>query len=271
MGVGDFFKGAAGAITNSLGMTGTRDNKQAAQNVNDYKTDLNAGQGVYEDRIGQLGNYSNVLNNQNYYGGAQDSFRNQQSVFGQQQQAFQNQQQASQMLYNQATGQTPSVADLQMQMGLGNANNQVQSAMLSQQGGINPGLSQRNMLNAQAMQNAQIVGQGQVARAGEVAQAQQMYNTTLGNISGQANAMGQTAAGMTNQQTQLGQYLYNQGQNNLNYQTNNANNLQQTNATNAQNILAGQQGNLAAAAQSNAAQAAAMGQTVKSLAGAVAI
>lgn len=267
MGVGGFFKGIGGAITNSLGLTGTRDNEAGKANVNSYKGIVGAGQDAYNRDMGQFRNESWGLANNNYMAGAQDNFKQQQGAYGQAQDAFNAQRGASQMLYNQATGQTPSVADLQMQQGLGNANNQVQSAMLSQQGGVNPGLSQRNMLNAQAMQNAQIVGQGQAARAGEIAQAQQMYNQTLGNISGQANAMGQTAAGMTNQQMQMGQFGYDQGQNDLNYKTNNANNMQMVNATNAQNILAAQQGNLGAAAASNAAQAKAMGNTLKSAGG----
>jgi hypothetical protein len=267
MSVGGWIKGAVGAVTNSLGLTGTRDNKQGAANVHAYQNTLQNGQNDYNASLGQFSNDSNNLANQNFMSGAQNSFAQQQQNYGQQQDAYKAQQGASQMLYNQATGQTPSVADLQMQQGLGNANNQVQSTMLSQQGGVNPGLSQRNMLNAQAAQNASIVGQGQVARAGEINQAQQMYNQALAGISGQANAMGQTAANMTNQQQALGQFQYDQGQNNLNYQTGIAGNKQQVNATNAQNVLAGQQGNLGAAAQSNAAQAAAMGQTMKSVGG----
>jgi hypothetical protein len=267
MSLGSLLKGGLGAITNSLGLTGSRDNEAGKGNVRDYKGTLGAGQSAYSGTLGTLSNNSNNLANQNFLGGAEDSFRQQQANYGQQQDAFNAQRGASQMLYNQATGATPSVADLQMQAGLGNANNQVQSAMLSQQGGMSPGLSQRNMLNAQAMQNAQIVGQGQAARAGEVAQAQQMYNQTLGNISGQANAMGQTAANMTNQQQAMGQFRYGQGTDNLNYQTANANNLQSVNATNAQNLLAAQQGNLGAAAASNQAQAKAMGNTLKSVGG----
>lgn len=253
-------------ITGALGITGSRDNDQGNWNVQQYGDTLKQGQDRYGAELDAGNRANNQLAGNNYLQGADNNFLQQQQNFGQQQQAYNNQQQASRMLYNQATGATPSVADMTMQQGLGNANNQVQSAMLSQQGGMSPGLSQRNMLDAQAIQNASIVGQGQINRAGEIAQAQQAYNSTLGNISGQANAMGSTLSGMTNQQMGMGQSRYNQGRDALSYYTGNANNRQSTNATNAQNLLAGQQGNLAAAAQSNQAQAKAMGQTLSSAA-----
>lgn len=281
MGLGSFFKGIGGAIGGALGITGSRNNAAGERNVAAYGDDLKGGEDAYRQQLGGLNSASNQLANNNYMAGAQNSFGQQQAAFGTQQNAYGNQQDAyraqqgaSQMLYNQATGNTPSVADIQMQAGLGNANNQVQSAAYSQQGGISPGLTQRNMLGAQAAQNAAIVGQGMATRANEINTAQTNYNAamqglsgTAANMSNSANALGQTAAGMTNQQMNMGEFGYQQGQNNLNYQTANANNLQQVNATNAQNLLAGQQGNIAAATAANAAQSAAMGQTLKSVGG----
>lgn len=253
-----------------FGGESTRDNDQAQAYTDTYQNQLTKNTGNYDQSMANsLAGFqnsalinsgtSNQLAATNYMGGAQQAYQNQLANYGQQQQA-------SQMLYNQATGQAPSAADIQMQAGLGNANNQVQSAALSQQGGIAPGLSQRNMLGAQAVQNANIVSQGAAMRAQELQAAQGMYANQLSN-------MGQTAAGMTNQQQSLGAFAYNQGQTNLGYQTQlnnqmygnaaqNASLRQQAAANNLSNAYNAQMGNVTQTTAANAAQAQALGHTV---------
>jgi hypothetical protein len=120
----------------------------------------------------------------NYYGNAA-------SVYGQQQQA-------AQMLQNQANGTAPSAAQIQMGLGLGQANQQAQAAALSQQGGVLSGNTQRNMLNAQSMNSQNVLGQTGALRAQEQVSGQQAYAQLLSN--------------MQNQQLQQGQLQYRQGQ-----------------------------------------------------------
>lgn len=255
-----------------LGFDSNRDNEAAGAQTDAYQTALQGNTRNYDQsmaqQIGQYRNsalanssYSNDLANTNYMQGAQQAYQNQLANYGQQQNA-------SQMLYNQATGQAPSAADLQMQAGLGNANNQVQSAALSQQGGVAPGLSQRNMLGAQAVQNANIVSQGAAMRAQELQSAQSMYANQLSN-------MGQTAQGLTNTQQGLGQFAYAQGQNNLNYQmasnnqmyqnaAQNASLRQQAHANNLGAAYNARMGNITDQTAANKNQAAALGHTIQS-------
>lgn len=200
-----WYNDLANAAMTAVGAKSSRDNEgfQNATNTFNEATDRN-----YQNYLGNAADLklnAARVNGQNWQAGTQEAYQNQLAN-------YQQQQGAAGMLYNQATGNTPSVADLQMQAGLGLANNQVQSAMLSQQGGVMPGLSQRNMLNAQAMQNAGIVGQGQIARAGEMNAAQQNYAALLGQ-------MGQTAAGMTGVQNTMGQQQYQQAMDYQNYRT----------------------------------------------------
>ncbi len=234
----------------------TRDNNAGNQQVQGLTTGLNNASGTYTNTTNHLNGLSNQLANQNYMGGAQQAY-------GQQQANYAQQGQAASMLYNQATGNMPSAADMQMQQGLGNANNQVQSAALSQQGGISPGLSQRNMLGAQALQNSAIVGQGMQTRAQETAAGQTAYAGALGQMASTGQNMFQNQYGM-------GQQQYQQGQNNLGYQTQTASNQLQAQSGASQNIFNGAQGNLAAQTQSQQAATAALGNTISSAAGFVA-
>jgi len=212
-----------------------------------------ANQGNLVNWAGQqtgLNQDSNNIANTNWNQDAQNQFQYQQANYN-------DQQHAASLLYNQATGNAPSMADLQMQAGLGQANNSVQSAMLSQQGGVAPGLSQRNMLNAQAAQNAQIVSSGQANRAQELSTAQNNYANLLGN-------MGQTAAGMTNQQNTMGQQNYNQHVTNLGYQTNANDTSQALNAANNATNYAASMANVAGQSAANTAQFGAAGNDVAS-------
>jgi hypothetical protein len=201
MGLGSWFK----SIGHALGGGSSYDEKGSQSNVNTYKTNLGNLNSQSQQTATGLNSYSHQLAGQNYMAGAQNAYQQQLANYGQQQGA-------ASMLYNQATGQTASPADIQMQSGLANANNQAQSAAYSQQGGVSPGLTQRNMLNSQAQTNASIVNQGAAMRAQETQAAQQNYASMLGQ-------MGQTAAGMTNQQQNMGQFQYGQGQNDLSFQS----------------------------------------------------
>lgn len=155
----------------------------------------------------------------NYYGTANQ-------VYGQQQQA-------AQMLQNQANGTAPSAANIQMQQGLGQANQQAQSAALSQQGGVLSGNTQRNMLNAQAANSQGIIGQTASQRATDQLNAQNAYSNLLG--------------GMQTQQQALGTAQYHQGQDYLTTQQNLAkstldanNNARNTNYNDTNSYLTGQ-------------------------------
>lgn len=269
-----FFGGLLGSVGNFLGATSSRDNGRAqgltdtygnnlTNLTNSYNANTDSAFNTYRNAANANGNYSNMLGSTNYMGGAQDAYQNQVANYNQQQNA-------SQLLYNQATGQAASAADLQMQAGLGNANNQVQSAAYSQQGGISPGLTQRNMLGAQAIQNANIVGQGAALRAQEQAQAQQAYASQLNN-------MGLTADRMTAAQQSLGDFAYRQGQANLNYQSANNQNIygaqsnmynaqQNVGATNLTNGYNSQMSNLDANWKANQQQAQALGHTLSAAA-----
>lgn len=241
----DSFKGVFGG--------NVRDNNAGNAQVGALTSGLNNASGDFVNQTNGLNSQSQALAGQNYYGGAQNAYQ-------QQQQNYQQQNNAAAMLYNQATGTAPSAADMQMQQGIANANNAVQSSMLSQQGGISPGLSQRNMLNAQAMQNAGIVGQGAAMRAQETAAAQQAYSGALGQMASTANAM-------YGNQMALGQANYQQGQNNLGYLTQTANNQNQVRTGAVQNIFNGAQGNLAGETASKQQAVAALGNTISSAAG----
>lgn len=234
-----------------LGFSSSRDNGRGHAITNTYGDQSSAYQGTWD-----LANDANIAqNNQlagtNYQAGAQGAYQNQVSNYAQQQQA-------AGMLYNQATGAAPSQADLQMQAGLGQANNSIQSAALSQQGGVASGLSQRNMLNAQAAQNASIVSAGQSNRAAELNQAQNNYSSMLGQ-------MGQTAAGMTSMQNTMGQQNYQQAQNALNYNTSAAQQSLSNHNTYAANMLNAQMSDIDANYKANLQQNQAMGNTVDAI------
>lgn len=149
----------------------------------------------------------------NFYGNAQ-------TVYGQQQQA-------AGMLQNQANGTAPSAAEIQMGLGLGQANQQAQSAALSQQGGVLSGNTQRNMLSAQAANSQNVLGQTGALRAQEQVSGQQAYAQLLSQMQGQQQQQG-------NLQYQQGQN-YLQTQQGLNQATYNANT--QAGQTRASNIL----------------------------------
>lgn len=168
-----------------------RDDDQAAHSV--YQANLANSNALnsYYNNAGNNLTLANSLAGRNYYGNAAQ-------VYGQQQNA-------ASMLQAQANGTAPSAAQIQMGLGLGQANQQAQSAALSQQGGVLSGNTQRNMLNAEAMNSQNVLGQTAALRAQEQVSGQQQY----------ANLLGQ----MQNQQQQQGQLQYNQGQNLLNYNT----------------------------------------------------
>jgi len=236
------------ALLGSAGINSTWEADAANQAAAAQAANNQAALQNWQSNQQNLQNYSGNIANTNYMQGAQNQFQYQQANYN-------DQQTAAGMLYNQATGNAPSMADLQMQAGLGQANNSVQSAMLSQQGGVSPGLSQRNMLNAQALQNAGIVSTGQANRAQELSTAQNNYSTLLGN-------MGQTAAGMTQTQQNLGLQDYNQHVANLGYQTTANNTTQANNTANNATNYAASMANVAGQSAANTAQYAAAGNDV---------
>lgn len=254
------------AIGKVLGTSSNRDNAGTLAATNTYNNAAQASNDGWNQNQAYLNNVSNNINATNYQGGAQDAYGNQVDALNTAKANYGQQQTAAGMLYNQATGQAASAADIQMQQGLGTANNQAQSAAYSQQGGVSPGLTQRNMLGAQAAQNASIVGQGSAMRAQEQQAAQAQYANQLQGMGNQANAMGQTAAGMTSMQNQLGQEQYNQAQTNLGYLTQSGNQANQNAQSTAQNIHNSTMQNLDGKWAAQKDQTASLGNTLSSAA-----
>jgi len=234
------------------GLGSSRDNGRGHAITDTYGDQTSANLGNWQ-------NAQNSLNAQNQQIGATDWWGNTQNAYQNQVANYNQQQTAAGMLYNQATGAAPSAADLQMQAGLGNANNQVQSAALSQQGGVAPGLSQRNMLNAQAAQNAAIVSSGQANRATELNNAQNNYTTALGN-------MGATAQNMTNTQNAIANQAYGAARDTQNYATSaNQQGLSNWNTYSA-NVLNAQMSDIDANYKAQLQQNQNLGNTVSSAA-----
>jgi hypothetical protein len=100
-----------------------------------------------------------------------------------------NQASATNLIGQTAAGNGPSLARANMQAGLSQQANQIQSQSMSNQGNTGGGLSQRNMLNAQA--NA---GNSMVQNAGTASVAEQLGSQA--NYASAANA--QTQGQMTN-------------------------------------------------------------------------
>jgi hypothetical protein len=227
------------ALGAGFGLTSARNNSAAAAATNNANASNDQLYGDYQSANNQNTALSTQLANANYMQGAQNVYNQQQN--------------AAQMLYNQAAGNAPSASQLQMQAGLANANNQAQSVALANQGGMNPGATQRNLLSAQAQQDASIVSQGMATRAAEQAQQQQAYNGILST--------------MQNQQQNMGGFAYQQGQNNLNYQAQAAQNAYQLGFNRNQANLNNAVGNINQAGQAVAAQGAALNKTLESAAG----
>lgn len=202
----------------------------------------------YGDALGTYtaGNNANqVLNTQlgntNYYGTAQQ-------VYGQQQGAANS-------LLQAANGNVASAAQLQMQQGLGQANQQAQSAALSQQGGVLSGNTQRNMLNAQAANSQNVLGQSAILRAQEQATARDQYASLLNSMQTQQQAQGQAQ--------------YNQGQNMLNTGIGLQGQQYQNDINNYQQVYNNRMGNYSAQAAANVAGMNAGANLLKSGASAV--
>lgn len=113
-----------------------------------------------------------AMNNGQYFGDASGDYGKQQD--------------AANMLNLAAQGQAPSAAAIQMQNGQNAANAQIQSAAMQHQGGVAPGLTQRNMNVAQAGLNDQIIGQGAALRATEQATARQQYSDAITKMRAQS-------------------------------------------------------------------------------------
>lgn len=161
-----------------------RDDDAAKKATLDANSDWKNSTADFGAQSANLGGLAAQYAGSDYYGNARD-------VYGQQQGA-------AQMLQNQANGTAPSAAEIQMGLGLGQANQQAQAAALSQQGGVLSGNTQRNMLNAQAANSQSVIGQAASMRAQEQAAGQTAYSQLLSN--------------MQQQQQQQGNLQYQQGQ-----------------------------------------------------------
>lgn len=222
------------SLTNLLGITSTRDNDLATAQTNTAANQLGMAYGNYDTQNQGDLTQNATIGATNYYGNAQQ-------VYGQQQQAANS-------LQAYANGTAPSAAQGQMLLGLGAANQQAQSAALSQQGGVMPGLTQRNMLMAQAQNSQNVLGQSAILRAQEQQQGTAAYNQVLGT--------------MQNQQQQQGTLQLQQQQQALAAQAGlHAANLQAAQGT-TQLRYGDQMGNINGQAAAAQAQASTLGQTI---------
>lgn len=106
-----------------------------------------------------------------------------QGLSGQTQLAGQQQQLIGQM-QARAAGQSPSIAELQLQQAK-EANRQSLASQAASQRGVGAGLAQRNMARAQAGSEATLAGQAALLRAQEQQQAEQSLAGLLGQTRGQ--------------------------------------------------------------------------------------
>lgn len=136
--------------------------------------------------------------------------------FNQANQTAQGQNQLAQMLFQQAQGQGPSIAQNQLKQAT-DQNIQQNASLLASQHGINPALAARQILQNQAAQGQQAAGQAATLRAQEQLGAQGTLGNVLGTQRGQdlGQALGQTQAGLAQVQGVGG---LQQGQNALNVQ-----------------------------------------------------
>lgn len=168
-----------------------------------------ADTGDYENAAGQLHDPNSSAYNipglsgyQDFYNSAQNGGLNVSPDMAHQNSDYARQGQTADMLYQQAMGNGPSVADQQMKQGLAQADQQIQSSALSHQAGLAPGLTQRNILNAQSGLDSSVIGQGGLQRATE----------QLGALNGLGNLTSTMRAGSQNQTGQnLGAAEFNVG------------------------------------------------------------
>lgn len=194
---GPFYAGSYATATPNV-------NGNAGDNSFDNTTDLNA---TVIDK-----NYANNVGQANSTYGTAQGMGSQAAAMG-----YNTLGNAAQMMSGVANGTGPSAADIAMRNGMQQNNAMLQSAALSQQNGLAPGLTQRNMLQAQAQGNANIAAQGAQAKAQEQLNAM----NGLGQVGGQMAGIGsnqaiqgaggqsQNAANLLNAQTQ--QYGIQQG------------------------------------------------------------
>lgn len=127
------------------------------------------------------------------------------------------------ILYSQARGEGPSVAQLQLQQGLGEAQKQAAGQLASTKG-INPALAARMASTNQAKIAGDVAGQGAQLRSQEMlnnqsaygnllsnqrAQNQNMYTSSANNMIGQNSGLMQNAMNQSNVSAQQGQGLAN--------------------------------------------------------------
>lgn len=195
--------GTSGMATAAGGITAN-----SGQDVTDPNSDLSAG-AMNQNYANNTANANNAYGNAINQGGQAAT------------QGYNTMGTAAQMMSGVANGTGPSAADIAMQNGINQNNAAIQSAALAQQNGLAPGLTQRNMLDAQAQGNAGIAGQAAQAKAQEQLNAMngigqiggQMANTgvsqQLGGAGGQAGIANNLYQGQGQQyQIQQGQSIH---------------------------------------------------------------
>lgn len=182
-----------------------------------------AGGGPSGDEVKSNMDYLQGPNISNYQSGSNAVTAMGQPIRGQQQQDA-----ATGLIAQTAAGNGPSLARNVMQSGLTSANNAIAAQAMTNMGNTGGGVSQRNLLNAQASANNNYIN-----AAGNASVAEQMGAQS--NYANAANAMAQTSLGARGQQLgafqlqgQQGQ-AYDQGLQNLGTQKANIG-LQATNA-----------------------------------------
>lgn len=110
------------------------------------------------------------------YGGAQIGDRGQKKYEGLSDQSRSTQFEAQDMIRDAAIGNAPSVAQNQMQQGLGmSAQNQLAMAAGARGGGLNQAAGMRTAQNVNSQAAANMVGQSAALRAQEMAEARNQY------------------------------------------------------------------------------------------------
>jgi len=158
---------------------------------------------TYQANLAQLPQYD-------YMGQANNALGNEQTAFKQGQDLQHSQMNFEDVLRQQALGQAgPSVAQLQMQQGLGQTNQALAAALASGKG-INPALAARMATQQQGINSQNVLGQTAQLRAQEQLANQSNYANYLSGLRGQNLAAAQQQAqlatglgGLSNQQNQL--------------------------------------------------------------------
>lgn len=200
---------AAGIVPALIGRG--KNNRTASNFGQSEQYDPNAGlwagrQGAADAYAQRYQNNANQWQNQagQYGQQAQGLYAGGQSSMWQQQDARAQQQDAAAMARARATGQTPSIAQMQGDRAMGQAVAGQASQAASARGPAALALAQQNAAGNIANAQSQIAGQTQIAAAQERLAAEQAYAQQTGAIRGGDQAAAQTQYGAAAQAGQLG-------------------------------------------------------------------